>query len=72
MESNREFNKEIRDGLLKAIDMGLRFRFGTTGLTLIPEISKIRDTDILNLIYEGLKTASSLEEIRQLYGKYQV
>ena len=57
----------IRQGLLKGISLGLELKFGTEGLSLLSEISRILDVDLLEAILEGLKTTNTLEEVRQLY-----
>ena len=54
-------------GLLSGIELALELKFGSEGLQLMPEISKIADIDILRAIREGLCTMNSLEEIHQIY-----
>lgn len=57
----------IRQGLLKGIELGLRRRFGTEGLGILPEISSVQDVNLLEAILEGLETVNTLDELRQLY-----
>lgn len=57
----------IRQGLLKGIELGLELKFGSEGNSLKPEISQITDVNLLEAILEGLKTANSLDELRQIY-----
>jgi len=57
----------LREGLLKAIQFGLELKFGVAGLTLMPDIQKIQDLDLLNNIQEALKIATSPAEIRLLW-----
>ncbi len=60
--------KGIRQGLLEAIELGLRLKFGDEGLEILPEISEIEDVEQLKAIISGLLTAvNSLDELRQLY-----
>ncbi|MCC6446053.1 MAG: Rpn family recombination-promoting nuclease/putative transposase [Armatimonadetes bacterium] len=56
----------LQQGLERAIEMGLTIKFGTDGLRLLPEIRKIRDTDVLEAIVAGLKTARTLEELQSI------
>ncbi|MDV2998376.1 MAG: hypothetical protein N4J56_008081 [Chroococcidiopsis sp. SAG 2025] len=57
----------IRQGLLKGIFLGLELKFGNSGNSLKPEISRITDVNLLEAILEGLKTANTMEELRQIY-----
>ncbi len=60
--------KGIRQGLLEAIELGLRLKFGDEGLEILPEISEIEDVEQLKAIISGLlTTVNTLEELRQLY-----
>jgi hypothetical protein len=56
----------IRQGLLEGIELGLKLRFGTEGLSLLPSISTIEDVEQLRAILAGLETASNLDELRQI------
>ncbi len=60
----------FRKGLLSGIEMGLELRFGSAGLKLLPEIYRVKNVAALQAIHEGLKTASSLEELREIYLPY--
>lgn len=51
----------IRKGLLKGIEMGLELKFGTSGLNLLSEITDIEDLNLLETIFNHLKTVSTLE-----------
>jgi hypothetical protein len=57
----------IRQGLLKGISLGLKLKFGESGLNLLPEISSLNDINLLEAILEGLETVSTVEELRQIY-----
>ncbi len=57
----------VRQGLLTAIRLGLELRFGTQGLKLFPEIKKIQDTDMLEVLSEAIKVVKDLDEFRKIY-----
>jgi flagellar biosynthesis/type III secretory pathway protein FliH len=57
----------MREGLLSGIELGLELKFGSEGLRLLPEISKIEDVDMLKAIKEGFKIVKTLAELRSLY-----
>lgn len=57
----------LREGLLLGIELGLELKFGSEGLRLLPEISKIEDVDVLRAIKEGLKIVNTLAELRYIY-----
>ena len=56
-----------REGLLEGIELGLELKFGSVGLTIMPEISQLEDIEQLRAIRSGIKTASTVEELRQIY-----
>ena len=57
----------IRLGLLKGIALGLKLKFGETGQNLLPEIESIQDVTMLEAILEGIDTASTVSQLRQIY-----
>ncbi len=57
----------IRQGLLEGIELGLNLKFGSEGLGILPEISGLQDVEQLRAILAGLKTVSTLQELRQIY-----
>ena len=59
--------KGRQEGLLEGIEVGLKLKFGATGLALLPEIRKIQDVTVLEAILKGLETAAELEALRRLY-----
>ena len=56
----------IRLGVLEGIGASLEIKFGSEGLSLLPEISLIEDIEQLRKILAGLKTVSTVEELRQI------
>ena len=57
----------MHQGLLKAIRLGLELKFGSRGLKLYPEVSKISDVAVLDAVSEALLVAETLDEVRQIY-----
>ena len=57
----------IFQGLLRTIELGLKLKFGTEGLRLLPEIIKISDTAVLEAIVAGVETAAKPDELRRIY-----
>lgn len=57
----------IREGLLEGISLGLELKFGSLGLSLLPEIERIEDVEQLRAIATGLLTVSTVEQLRQIY-----
>ncbi|NDJ26158.1 hypothetical protein GS682_32220 [Nostoc sp. B(2019)] len=57
----------IRLGLLEGIELGLELKFGAESLSLMSEISLLSDIEQLRAIKEGIKTAATIAELRQIY-----
>ena len=57
----------IRVGVLEGIGASLEIKFGSDGLSLLPEISLIEDIEQLRKILAGIKTVSTVEELRLFY-----
>jgi predicted transposase YdaD len=57
----------IREGILEAISIGLTAKFGTTDQELVAEIGQVTDLDILRSIQRALITASTIDDVRQVY-----
>ncbi|MEH1910569.1 MAG: hypothetical protein V7L05_04405 [Nostoc sp.] len=55
------------EGLLEGIEIGLELKFGSEGLTVLPEIVQIQNVEILSAILTSIKTVNNLEELRQIY-----
>ena len=49
--------------------MGLKLRFGTKGLRLYPQITKIDNVDKLRSIKESIEIAKEVKEIEELLPK---
>ncbi len=63
----RGIQKGRQQGLLKGIELGLRLKFGSEGLGILPEISELQDVNLLEAIVSGLETVSTVDELRLLY-----
>jgi hypothetical protein len=57
-----------REGLLKALTLGLKLKFGTEGLALMPVLQVITEVDKLETLCDAIESLPSLEEFRQLCG----
>lgn len=57
----------MQQGMLAGIELGLELRFGSEGLRLLPQIYKIEQVEVLRAIHEGLKTVTTLDELRRIY-----
>jgi len=63
--------KSFQQGVQQGIQLGVELKFGPEGLTLMPDILGIQDTNVLNTIHNGLKTVDSIEELQGIiYRKY--
>ncbi|MDJ0773922.1 MAG: hypothetical protein QNJ49_10940 [Mastigocoleus sp. MO_167.B18] len=59
--------KGIRKGLIEGIPIALEIKFGAEGLEILPEISQIKDVDVLRAVLNGIKIKNTLEELRKIY-----
>jgi len=59
----------LKKGLLSGIKVSLEVKFGSDGLTVLPEIAQIENVDVLEAILTSIKTVDSIEELRQVYQK---
>ncbi|BAY26028.1 hypothetical protein NIES2100_58380 [Calothrix sp. NIES-2100] len=55
-----------REELFSSIELLLEMKFGNEGLELMPIISQINDLESLKSIQQAIKTANSVEDLRQL------
>ncbi len=56
-----------RQILLNRLEFDLDRRFGSVGLSLLPEIAQIQNVELLQAIYNGVKSVSNIEDLRQIY-----
>lgn len=61
----------LRRGLLAAIELGLELKFGEKGLALLAEIPTIASIDRIQLLYNAVKTANSVDDLRALFQSHQ-
>jgi predicted transposase YdaD len=54
-------------GKLADIQTSLEIKFGNSGLELMTQISEIPDLERLTLIFRGILTANTLEEVQQFF-----
>jgi hypothetical protein len=57
----------MRKGMLHAIGLTLQRKFGEPGLQLLPELSEIRDYDLLLSVFEAIDTAASPDDLRRVW-----
>jgi hypothetical protein len=53
--------------LLAGIELGLELKFGAEGLQLMPEISQLRDVEVLRAVRQAIKTAATPAELRRAW-----
>jgi len=56
-----------QQGLLEGLELALDIKFGTAGLSLLPELREIKDLSRLDAVKHVLKTARSPDEVRRVY-----
>ncbi len=56
-----------RQELLSGIELGLELRYGATGLALMPEIKRIARLETLSAVRDGIRTAQTPADLRQIY-----
>ncbi len=68
IEQSRE---QMRQVLLESLEFGLELKFGSEGLGIFSEISQFKEVEQLRAIQTGLKTAQTVEELRQIYQRFE-
>ena len=51
----------LRQGLLEGMSLDMRLKFGSEGLGVLPEISRIQDVGQFRAILSGLQTVNTLD-----------
>jgi hypothetical protein len=54
-------------GLLEGLAVALELKFGADGVALLPELRQIADPEVLQQVAERIKTATSIDDLRQVY-----
>jgi hypothetical protein len=49
--------------------VALELKFGADGVALLPELRQIADPEVLRQVTERIKTATSVDDLRQVYQK---
>ena len=55
-----------REGLLKAVALGLKLKFGAEGQQLFAGVSQEKDITRLQAIYDAIDGAATLEDVRSV------
>jgi hypothetical protein len=55
------------EGLLDGLAVALELKFGADGVALLPELRQIADPEVLQQVAERIKTAASVDDLRQVY-----
>ncbi|MCL1466243.1 Rpn family recombination-promoting nuclease/putative transposase [Argonema galeatum] len=66
-QERQQSRQQVRQILLESIELGLELKFGSEGLSLLPEISLLEDVEQLRAIQAGLRTVNTVEELRRIY-----
>src|SRR2546423_14885957 len=53
------------EGLLDGLAVALELKFGAAGVALLPELQQITDPEVLRQGAERIKTAASVDDLRQ-------
>jgi hypothetical protein len=61
----------LEKGLLIGIEAYLDGKFGAEGVKLLPEIHQIHDYEVLQIVLNAIKTASTPDEVRRVWTKPQ-
>jgi hypothetical protein len=64
--TEKGIEKGQRLGLVKGIALGLKLKFGSDGLALLPQVEKIEGLTEIQAIYDAIDPAASLDDVRKL------
>ena len=57
----------LREGLLAGIALALDLKFGAESQQVMSELRQITDLTVIQAVYDAIKTAPTLEDLRQVY-----
>jgi hypothetical protein len=63
----RGIKQGLQQGLIDGIILGLEIKFGKEGKRELHHIKRIQNLELLRSIFDAIKTALTLEELRQIY-----
>jgi hypothetical protein len=61
----------LREGLLEAIALGLKLRFGEEGSQCFPAFQSLADLALLRRVKQAIETATALDDLRQLLTRHE-
>jgi hypothetical protein len=64
LEKGRE--EARREYLLKGIALGVELKFGADGLALMPDIEKQEKLDVLEAVFNHIKSAATIDDLKRL------
>jgi hypothetical protein len=56
-----------QEALLESIEWSLQAKFGADGLTLMPEIRQLRDTEALRAVFRAVASVATPDQLRRLW-----
>jgi hypothetical protein len=59
----------LLQGLVDGLAVALELKFGADGVALLPELRQIADPEVLRQVAQRIKTATSVDDLRQVYQK---
>jgi hypothetical protein len=63
----RAKERGFRQGLLEGIELCLQLKFGSEGLEVFPEVSQIKDIEVLKAVLDSIKRVTNPQELRLVY-----
>ena len=58
-------------GLVQGLAVALDLKFGAAGIALVPELEQITDPEVLQRVAARIKTAASIDDLRQVYQTHE-